>query len=72
MSTAPDPTAEPLYAATVEAHGWSPADLRPPYDLNDVLARSYEKAMVSVQLRQRLAYRATARRNRRPRRVSLP
>lgn len=72
MTQPADPTTEPLYAATVADVGWHPGLLRPPYDLNDVLARSYEKAMVSVHLRSQLAKRAKARKTRKPRRRTLP
>lgn len=33
--------AEPMYAGTVEDLGWSPDQLRPPFDVDAVIAASY-------------------------------
>jgi hypothetical protein len=65
--TPPDPRLEPLYAATVASQPWSPGDLRKPYDLEDVIARSYEKVMVRMHLRHQIERRSRAKKARRPR-----
>lgn len=46
----------PIYDELVEASEWTPADLRAPFDLHDVIGRSYEAA-----LRRRQAATAKAR-----------
>lgn len=65
-------TTTPMYQQTVEHQAWSPADLRPPLDLDDWIARSYEKAIVRNHLRHQIARRAQVKKHRRRRAVALP
>jgi hypothetical protein len=64
-TTAPDPTTEPLYAATVADSPWTPAELRPPFDLESFIGRSYERILVRNNLRHLIEKRAKRQRGRR-------
>lgn len=68
--------ATPFYDATKADQGWSPEELRPPFDLGVLVAQSYrtveEKMRTRHSLRTKIAQRQKAKARRRPRRVSLP
>ena len=51
---------------------WVIDDLRQPFDLDDVIAKSYERVLVRSHLRRQIEKRARLKARRRPRRVGLP
>lgn len=65
-------TDEPIYQRVCDEQQWTPEQLRPPFQLGDLISASYQRAMVRAHLRQQIAYRQRARRNRHPRTTPLP
>jgi hypothetical protein len=52
----------PIYSRLVAESEWTPEMLRPPFDLHEVLAKSYERVMVHAHLRRQIAKRARTKR----------
>lgn len=57
----------PIYDQVCADSTWTPDDLRAPYDLDDVIARSYERVLVRMHLVRQIEKRARAKKNRRVR-----
>ena len=64
-------TETPVYDALAAESEWTPAQLRPPLDLNELIADSYVRAMTKAHLTHRITQWRKVK-PRKPRREPLP
>jgi len=62
----------PIYDQLHHESEWTPDQLREPFDLDNVLAESYQRIMVRTHLRGQIQRRAKIAASRRKRRSPLP
>ena len=76
MTTENSDLTTPFYDTLIrereEAGDWTPADLRPPYDLNDVIGKSYERIMVRNQVLRQVAQHQKTKPNAKRDKPQLP
>lgn len=65
-------TETPVYDQLAAESQWTPADLRPPLDLNQWLADSYMRVMTRAHLLHQVEQRQKLKRKRKPRTTPLP